>query len=116
MGVPDACYYGCPTNNFREMEEQARAVEAATVAAQEAGDRQASGQALRDHGDMLKRIGNSICNIPDNADGPWRAVAPEGTPQEITARLQGQRCCRFAGVVVIAPGKNLPTVTVDRPK
>ena len=115
MGVPEACYFGCPSTNFRELEKEFNAAEAAVTEARESGDRAAIAEATRNYGAPLNRAGSVIENIPDQADGPWGVTFLEDTPHDVRSKVQAQRCCRYAGIVIIAPGKDMKDITIDRP-
>jgi hypothetical protein len=112
MGVPEACYFGCPSTDFRALEVKMAEAETAFVAARESGDSATRMQTLRDYGGTLQGIGQELREFPDGADGPWRATVPEGATPAVRAEAQTLRCCHYAGIVIVGAEK---PVTLDRP-
>jgi hypothetical protein len=113
MGVPDACYFGCPDTNFRALEARLTDAEAAVTTAKEAGVFATRMEALRGYGEVLKGAGQELSEFPDGANGPWRVEFPEGTDPEVRSKVHPLRCCHYAGVLVV--GAEVPAIAIKRP-
>ena len=111
--MPDACFFACPDNKFRQMQEAMDIAQADATKAQEAGVSVHGCGILQEHVQALDQAAKQLIEkMPENADGPWYTdYAAEG----ITGGPQHQvpHCCRFTGVVVLGKGK---TVKINRPQ
>lgn len=111
--IPDGCFFACPDNKYRQLQEELDIAQTDVTKAREAGLSAQGCDILQGHVQALSQTAERLIKkIPEKADGPWHAnYAAAGLPG--TVPLEVPHCCRFAGVVVIGKGK---TVEIDRPQ
>ncbi|HSW66825.1 MAG TPA: hypothetical protein VLI54_06835 [Bacillota bacterium] len=108
-GMDPACYFGCPSTDFRSIEQGVQTREHDVLLAQQAGVSEAGVVHLAERvADARHEANQTLARVPTESCGPWRV------PEEHAKNVGGQviRCCRYSGVTVV--GAKGGTITFDR--
>ena len=104
QGVPDACYFGCPSINFPTLEAASNIAERDIVLAQQIHISDEGIAALQERANKCAVDAERVTGPVEKLSGPWRPEIPDA----IRGKIAPIECCHIAGIIALNFDKKDP--------